>query len=73
MLVPLLITMHGGVVLPEESYSSRSLVRPIPSTIPRLEAMFEQGSLTVIEIKAHRNGWKVFEAPGRSVPRTSTR
>jgi len=27
--------------------------------------MFEQGSLTIIEIKPHRNGWKVFEAPGR--------
>ena len=26
--------------------------------------MFEQGSLTIIEIKPHRNGWKVFEAPG---------
>jgi len=35
--------------------------------------MFEQRSLTIIEVKPHRNGWKVFEAPGRFVPGTSTR
>jgi hypothetical protein len=49
------------------------LVRSITSTVPRFEGMFEQGSLTIIEIKPHRNGWKVFEAPGRFVPGTSTR
>jgi hypothetical protein len=73
VLVPLLITMHGGVVLPEESYLEQKLVRSITSTVPRFEGMFEQASLTITEIKPHRNGWKVFEAPGRSVPGTSTR
>jgi len=65
--------MHGGVVLPEESYLEQKFGERITSTVPRFEGMFEQGSLTIIEIKPHRNGWKVFEAPGRSVPGTIIR